>query len=57
MKIQEKFEMLDKEINEMKIPFDKALPHFQEKLWKIADEYNTTGDEIFIQYINWKKKQ
>lgn len=54
MTIQEKLEQLDKEIKELGLPFDKALPILQDKLWKIADEHNTTGPDIFMMYMNWK---
>ena len=54
MTIQEKLEQLDKEIKALNLPFDKALPILQEKLWKIADEHNTTGSDVFMMYMNWK---
>jgi hypothetical protein len=55
--IQEEIEKLDKEINEMNLPFDKALLILQEKLWKIADNHGTSGSEIFMLYMNWKSSQ
>lgn len=54
MTIQEKLAQLDQEITDMNLPFDEALPILQEKLWKIADEHNTTGPDIFMMYMNWK---
>jgi len=52
--IHEKLIILDKELQEMNLPFDKGLPILQDKLWKIAEEHNTTGADIFMQYMNWK---
>jgi len=57
MTIQEKIERLDREIKELDLPFDKGLPILQEKLWKIAEEHNTTGPDVFMQYMNWKSSQ
>ena len=42
--------------NDLKdIPFDKALPFLQNKLWEIADKHGTTGDKVFGALMdNWK---
>ena len=39
------------------LEFDKALPLMQDGLWIIADKYNTTGGDVFKEYMNWKNKQ
>lgn len=57
MTIQEKLEQLDKEIKELNLPFDKALPIFQAKLWKIAKEHKKTGPEVFALYMDWKSEK
>ena len=57
MTIQEKLIKLDKELEEMNLPFDKGRSILQDKLWKIAEEHNTTGADIFQQYMNWKSSK
>ena len=43
------------------VPFDKALPPLREKMWKLADKYNTTGAEIwklfFEMYSDFTKEE
>ena len=52
MDLEKEFLKIDEEFEG--IPFDKALPRLQERLWAIAIEQNTTGDKIFIKYMDWK---
>lgn len=57
----EKMDTIIKECNDMiksfgDIPFDKALPHFQDKLWNIAEKYNMTGPELLSKYMDWLSK-
>ncbi|MGI6412340.1 MAG: hypothetical protein ACOXZ5_01485 [Syntrophomonadaceae bacterium] len=37
------------------IPFEKVLLSFQEDLWQIADEHNTTGPEVLRIYLDWEE--
>ncbi len=39
------------------MPFDKALPLLQEGWWNIALKHNTTGDQVFRQYMDWRASQ
>ena len=39
------------------LPLDQAMPTMQDGLWEIAARHNTTGDEVFKQYMDWKSKQ
>jgi hypothetical protein len=39
------------------LPFDKALPYFQEGWWKIGNEHGLTGPEVVQKYMDWKSKQ
>lgn len=54
MTIIEEIIVLDAEIKEMNIPFDKGLPILQKRLWEIADKHNTTGADVFQIYMDWK---
>ena len=38
------------------VPFDDALPEFQEMLWNIAEQENKTGPDILKIYMDWKSK-
>lgn len=50
------FEKLLKEIKENNMPFDEGLPILQDKLWRLANEYNTTGPDIFGKFMDWVSK-
>jgi hypothetical protein len=39
------------------MPFDKALPLMRKEMWRIAEKYNTTGDKVFMKYMDWKSSQ
>ncbi|GKX66011.1 hypothetical protein [Inconstantimicrobium mannanitabidum] len=44
-------------IKSLNIQFDKALPIFQDKLWNIAEKYNTTGTELLKEYLEQESKK
>lgn len=45
MSIIEKIQQLDEEMKALRdLPHDQTEKTFQDKLWKIAEEHNTTGD-------------
>lgn len=54
MEIIEEIKLMDKEVAEMNLPFDQALPALQKRLWEIADRHNTTGPDVFALYMDWK---
>lgn len=36
------------------LAFDKALPIIRKEAWRLADKYDTTGDNIFnLMITNW----
>lgn len=51
--MEKEFENL---LNELNIPFDEALPILRQRLWSIAEKYNTTGADIFMKFMDWKSK-
>lgn len=53
--MEKEFKKLEEEMKGM--PFDKALPILRQRLWEIAKRFETTGDQIFIKYMNWKANQ
>lgn len=39
------------------IPFDKAFPIMQQKVWVIADKYDTDGPNVMNIYFTLKGKK
>lgn len=52
--MEKEFESL---LDGMNIPFDEALPILQQKLWKIAENHNTTGADVFMKFMEWKNNK